>query len=79
MTVFSLRLLAQLITQGVGGRKAKKVQIFPKIQFLIQFSILAIRSQLNTLKEQELQLRKGLGIFKIDQPPSKEIAALEKV
>ena len=42
-------------------------------------SIEAIRGQLNTLKEQEQQLRRGLGIFKIDQPPSKEIAALEKV
>ena len=42
-------------------------------------SIEAIRGQLNALKEQEQQLRRGLGIFKIDQPPSKEIAALEKV
>lgn len=38
-----------------------------------------IRTQLNTLKEQEQQLRRGLGIFKIDQPPSKEVASLEKV
>nr|KAG5688710.1 hypothetical protein BaRGS_029536 [Batillaria attramentaria] len=37
-----------------------------------------IRTQLSTLKDQEQQLRRGLGIFKIDQPPSKEIAALEK-
>ena len=42
-------------------------------------SIEAIRGQLNALKDQEQQLRRGLGIFKIDQPPSKEIAALEKV
>lgn len=42
-------------------------------------SIETIRAQLNALKEQEQQLRRGLGIFKIDQPPSKEIAALEKV
>jgi hypothetical protein len=41
--------------------------------------VAAIRVQLNALKEQEQQLRRGLGIFKIDQPPSKEIAALEKV
>ena len=38
-----------------------------------------IRKQLNMLKEQELTLRRGLGIFKIDQPPSKEIARLEQV
>ena len=37
------------------------------------------RQQLNTLKEQEQQLRRGLGIFKIEQPTSKEIAQLEKV
>ena len=42
-------------------------------------NISAIREQLNALKNQEATLRKGLGIFKIDQPPSKEIAALEKV
>ncbi|KAL8578353.1 Dynein heavy chain 2, axonemal [Nucella lapillus] len=41
-------------------------------------SVEGIRAQLNALKEQEQQLRRGLGIFKIDQPPSKEIAALEK-
>ena len=39
----------------------------------------AIRKQLNALKESEQSLRKGLGIFKIDQPPSKEIARLEQV
>lgn len=37
------------------------------------------REQLEALKAQEKQLRRGLGIFKIDQPPSKEIASLEKV
>ncbi|KAK7102408.1 hypothetical protein V1264_020630 [Littorina saxatilis] len=36
------------------------------------------REQLEALKAQEKQLRRGLGIFKIDQPPSKEIASLEK-
>jgi hypothetical protein len=42
-------------------------------------SVAGIRAQLNALKEQELQLRRGLGIFKIDQPPSKEIGKLEQV
>lgn len=42
-------------------------------------TIQTIRSQLNSLKEQEQQLRRGLGIFKIDQPPSKDIGSLEKV
>ena len=39
----------------------------------------AIRAQLEALKEQEAVLRRGLNIFKIEQPPSKDIAALEKV
>ena len=38
-----------------------------------------IRNQMVTLKKQEQELRKGLNIFKIDQPPSKEIGNLEKV
>lgn len=42
-------------------------------------SVQAIRDQLNALKKQEQDIRKGLNIFKIDQPPSKEIANLEKV
>lgn len=42
-------------------------------------NIANIRTQLQALKEQEQTLRKGLNIFKIDQPPSKEISALEKV
>ncbi|XP_033636218.1 dynein heavy chain 2, axonemal-like isoform X2 [Asterias rubens] len=37
-----------------------------------------IRDQVNSLKEQEATLRKGLGIFKIDQPPSKEIQQIDK-
>ncbi|XP_052104325.1 dynein axonemal heavy chain 2-like isoform X7 [Mytilus californianus] len=41
-------------------------------------NIEAIREQLNTLKKQEQEIRKGLNIFKIDQPPSKEVANLEK-
>jgi len=42
-------------------------------------NVQAIRDQLNALKKQEQDIRKGLHIFKIDQPPSKEIANLEKV
>lgn len=37
-----------------------------------------IRAQMEALKKQEQDIRKGLNIFKIDQPPSKEIANLEK-
>nr|XP_022345562.1 dynein heavy chain 2, axonemal-like isoform X2 [Crassostrea virginica] len=37
-----------------------------------------IRAQMEALKKQEQEIRKGLNIFKIDQPPSKEIANLEK-
>ncbi|XP_066267393.1 dynein axonemal heavy chain 2-like isoform X1 [Branchiostoma lanceolatum] len=40
--------------------------------------ISAIRQNLNMLKLQENNLRRGLGIFKIEQPPSKEIAGLDK-
>jgi dynein heavy chain len=38
-----------------------------------------MRKNLVALKEQEATLRRGLGIFKIDQPPSKDIAKLEQV
>lgn len=31
------------------------------------------------LKDQEAQIRRGLGIFKIEQPPNKDITVLEKV
>ncbi|XP_046574741.1 LOW QUALITY PROTEIN: dynein axonemal heavy chain 2-like [Haliotis rubra] len=37
-----------------------------------------IRKSLTALKDSEQNIRKGLNIFKIDQPPSKEIANLEK-
>lgn len=33
---------------------------------------------IEALKKQEQEIRKGLNIFKIDQPPSKEITNLEK-
>ena len=42
-------------------------------------NIATMHKQLEALKEQEATLRRGLGIFKIDQPPSKEIARLEMV
>jgi len=38
-----------------------------------------MRTQLQGLKDQEQQLRRGLGIFKIDQPPSKDITRMEHV
>ena len=38
-----------------------------------------MRSQLNALKAQENEIRMGLNIFKIDQPPSHVILLLEKV
>ncbi|XP_071951094.1 dynein axonemal heavy chain 2-like isoform X2 [Antedon mediterranea] len=37
-----------------------------------------IRAQLKVLKDTEATLRRGLNIFKIDQPPSKEILQLDK-
>ncbi|KAM6949562.1 LOW QUALITY PROTEIN: dynein axonemal heavy chain 2 [Aplochiton taeniatus] len=37
-----------------------------------------LRAQLETLKEEEATIRHGLGIFKIDQPSSKDIQTLEK-
>lgn len=37
------------------------------------------KEQMEAMKEQEIVIRKGLTIFKIDQPPSKEIAKLEVV
>lgn len=38
-----------------------------------------MHQQLNQLKTQEESIRRGLNIFKIDQPPSNVIVALEKV
>ena len=38
-----------------------------------------MRQQLLQLKTQEETIRKGLNIFKIDQPPSHVIVTLEKV
>ena len=42
-------------------------------------NIETIKASMQALKEKEATLRRGLGIFKIDQPPSKEIARLEAV
>ncbi|XP_052771287.1 dynein axonemal heavy chain 2-like isoform X2 [Mya arenaria] len=41
-------------------------------------NIANIRAQMEALKKQEAEIRKGLNIFKIDQPPSKEIGNLDK-
>ena len=42
-------------------------------------NIEGIRAQMEALKKQEADIRRGLNIFKIEQPPSKEIGSLEKV
>ena len=42
-------------------------------------SIAATREKVTDLKAQEATIRRGLNIFKIDQPPSKEIQQLDKV
>lgn len=36
------------------------------------------RNNVNNLKTQEVNLRKGLNIFKIEQPPSKDLQQIEK-
>lgn len=38
-----------------------------------------MREQLGSLKTEEESLRKGLGIFKIEQSPSHPLQAMEKV
>ncbi|KAF5399982.1 Dynein heavy chain [Paragonimus heterotremus] len=42
-------------------------------------SVARFRDQLNILKARELELRHGLNLFKIEQPPCKEIAVIDKV
>ena len=37
------------------------------------------KDNVTALKDQEAQIRRGLGIFKIEQPPNKDIAVLDKV
>ena len=37
------------------------------------------KDNVTSLKEHEAQIRRGLGIFKIEQPPNKDIALLDKV
>lgn len=41
--------------------------------------ILLLKTQLESLKEEESTIRHGLGVFMIDQPTSKDIQSLEKV
>lgn len=38
-----------------------------------------MKAKLAKLKEEEQELRRGLGIFRIDHPVSKDIQNLEKV
>lgn len=42
-------------------------------------TIAGIKAQLAQLKEDEAVLRRGLAIFKIDLPPSKDMAKIETV
>lgn len=41
--------------------------------------IAQVRAMLNTMREEENSLRSNLGIFKIEQPVSKDLQNLEKV
>ncbi len=41
--------------------------------------ISGLKEQLTNLKEKEESIRRGLNMFKIDQPPSNLIESLEKV
>jgi dynein heavy chain len=41
--------------------------------------IAQLRGMLNSMREEENVLRANLGIFKIEQPPSKDLQNLEKV
>lgn len=41
--------------------------------------VATFKDQVTSLKDQEAQIRRGLGIFKIEQPPNKDIATLDKV
>ncbi|CAG5134523.1 unnamed protein product, partial [Candidula unifasciata] len=41
-------------------------------------TIQAVRLQMETLKEQEMTIRRGLSIFKIDQPLNRDLTLLEK-
>ncbi len=41
--------------------------------------ITGLKEQLTNLKEKEESIRRGLNMFKIDQPPSNLIESLEKV
>ena len=42
-------------------------------------SLATIREQVTALRDEEAVLRKGLAIFKIDLPPSKDISKIEVV
>lgn len=42
-------------------------------------SISVVQEQLMAFKKAQQEIRDGLNIFKIDQPPNKEIAFMEKV
>ena len=56
------------------GPFSASVSVAEALEFISQ-----MRQQLAQLKLKETNLRRGLNIFKIDQPPSHIILALEKV
>lgn len=63
---FSLCICAGPFTSGVTPDSALK-------------QVSELRAQLEALMEEEGCIRRGLTIFKIEQAPSKDILALEKV
>ena len=58
----------------VNGPFNDQVSVEEALQYIAN-----MRENLNSLKEKEDNIRRGLNIFKIDQPPSHLIVALEKV
>ncbi|CAJ0965699.1 unnamed protein product [Ranitomeya imitator] len=57
-----------------GGPFSSSVGCDPALELISTF-----RNMMDALKEEESSLRTGLGMFKIEQPSSKDIQALEKV
>ena len=62
-------LLDEFTVKGPFASNIKPVDALAEIE--------RYRQQMEALRETEATLKRGLGIFKIDQPPSKDIAKLE--
>ena len=62
-------LLDEFTSKGPFASNIKPVDALAEIE--------RYRQQMEALRETEATLRRGLNIFKIDQPPSKDIAKLE--